>query len=731
MGLPDLQRPARELVMQRCWFAMFVLATFVLATVAPQVVRASCPSGAIDGAVAVQVTEAAVDTLKAQAFAMVPTEIALPETAIAIAECSDLTQATILPRHGTLSVGIVSGDVEFNQGSMHLAGEINLAMSAGLDMDLCGFALTTCEATLDAQSVTFAADVAIGAVDCVPTVTLSNVEVTLDPYDIEVGLTGCGLWSDAADLIYSAYEALILDIMQDKIHEVLQEELPAMLDTFSGSLTALQLEALDTNIEVALSHVNVVPGALQAKLAIAIAPTAGPGACLPPGVTLPQVPAQALDVLWTLGAPVSAVVSQSLAQQVVNVLWYNGTMCLDSGSLGLDLSSYLGEIAPGVDVSATLSPNTAPTIVFAADGASRRVRVDVADVEATIDISAADGPPTTAVVRFDASLSGDARVDGQTGNLLVDFIDADLTHLEVITVGGDLSFSEAQLSAVVDTLLLPALRDDLSPLALSGSFVVGESTAVRVQNLYADALSLRIDLDLWAVDMTDTVPPQTILVDAAPALSSSRLELLFESIDDRTPIPFMRHRVTLDGVTEETERSGQQLIFTMLEAGTHAMEIAALDVTGNVDLTPVSFTFLVDDEAPEVTITDAPYGFLDGSSAHFEFDATDDHAASSEIRYRYTVGLVSKLPGSDELVQHGELGQRRFLDVRNLPEDRVVRVTIFALDAAGNEGQAEASFAVNQNATLGCQAGAGGLSWLAVVLLPALHVRRRRGSSVR
>jgi hypothetical protein len=75
----------------------------------------------------------------------------------------------------------------------------------------------------------------------------------------------------------------------------------------------------------------------------------------------------------------------------------------------------------------------------------------------------------------------------------------------------------------------------------------------------------------------------------------------------------------------------------------------------------------------------------------------------------------------------GELGPDRQLVLEDLPEDQIIRVTIFARDEAGNEGKTAVAFAVDRQATFACSSGVSGSpAALTVLLLAATRYRRRR-----
>jgi hypothetical protein len=77
----------------------------------------------------------------------------------------------------------------------------------------------------------------------------------------------------------------------------------------------------------------------------------------------------------------------------------------------------------------------------------------------------------------------------------------------------------------------------------------------------------------------------------------------------------------LDGGTFAPGTSPQS--FSGLSEGSHTFEVRAIDVQGNVDATPASFTWVVDLTAPESTITANPPSSSNSTAASFAFSSNE------------------------------------------------------------------------------------------------------------
>src|SRR5204863_256265 len=68
--------------------------------------------------------------------------------------------------------------------------------------------------------------------------------------------------------------------------------------------------------------------------------------------------------------------------------------------------------------------------------------------------------------------------------------------------------------------------------------------------------------------------------------------------------------------------------YSGLGDGSHTFQVRAIDKAGNVDPDPASFTWLVDTQAPDTSITSHPSNPSGSSSASFEFTGTDPSPGS-------------------------------------------------------------------------------------------------------
>lgn len=112
----------------------------------------------------------------------------------------------------------------------------------------------------------------------------------------------------------------------------------------------------------------------------------------------------------------------------------------------------------------------------------------------------------------------------------------------------------------------------------------------------------------------DVTPPNTILVSTPSAISGPNVTFIVDSTE-----PNSTFRCSVDSTTLMACDATQ--MFTNLAAGTHTFRAAATDMAGNEDTTPVEYTWMVDPNVLDTTITMGP-GATSGPNPQFSFTST-------------------------------------------------------------------------------------------------------------
>jgi hypothetical protein len=417
--------------------------------------------------------------------------------------------------------------------------------------------------------------------------------------------------------------------------------------------------------------------------------------------------------------------SEAFVQRAIRSAWLAGWMCFDTRDYDLGLGAYLGDMMPDAFLEATLVPQSPPSVRLSPTIATEPVEITLDEVYSQLAIGSASLATSYVDIHGGARFGGALAMDRSVQNLVLSLMSVQSRPLTISAPGAELLFSEPAIANLLDNAVMPAFRDTLSAFPLTTSLFLSTPVAARlVEVAVDDGTHLRAEMEIIAVDPDDHVPPVTVVTREPPRPSPPDVAVSVASGDDVTPREFLRHRVLIDGVPAPGEDlTGDELLITDVPGGPHTLTLAAVDLTGNLDETPVSLDVLVDDTSPTVTVDEAPTGLIAEDQATLRYTARDDITPPGRLRLRYTASLIQTV-GPDLPLYAGDLAPGEDLRLTDLPEDSVVRVTVFAVDEAGNEGKEEVAFAVNVNPTFSCRALPG--SGLAALVAIALLRSRRR-----
>jgi hypothetical protein len=128
----------------------------------------------------------------------------------------------------------------------------------------------------------------------------------------------------------------------------------------------------------------------------------------------------------------------------------------------------------------------------------------------------------------------------------------------------------------------------------------------------------------WMIEPPrDATPPDTSIT-AAPAnpSNSSSATFQFAGTDNETAASTIAFECRLDSQQAAGFGScSNPKTYANVSDGSHTFDVRAVDLAGNADPTPASFTWTVDTTAPQTTITSAPPATTSSMSASFSFAA--------------------------------------------------------------------------------------------------------------
>jgi len=709
-------------------YATSALALLVAAAgTTPSFARAACPANVMYGAAAAHANAEAINRASGVFLKAIPSTFAFPDTVVNVQTCTTGGNGTVGVTFGQVQVAAQNPQVSFQPGAVTLGAVFNVSATATVNVALCDETPIVCQAQLVANNVQFSAQATGTVNDCSPVIGLPSVSLVADPYGLSINLTNCGLIGQGVDLIANAYQSLMLQFVSSEVTTIAQQKVPDMLSSVTGNMFATELSTLGLHLELAIDGLQIDSSGLTVDFAIGVTPTGPAAECLPAGSTLPVLPPTTAPLTADFGnvPTLSGAFSTTLLQQVVDVAWYSGLLCFDSAKLGLDLSSYAASVAPGMTIDAIAVPQTAPQLSLGSASGGALVQVRLDQVVVDLNLGFADGTSSQSVVTAGATIAAQVVFDPFARALMIEPVSAVIDNLNVTTPGGNYQLSQDALERIVKQMVMPALTSKLKALPIVGDVFLASGLAVCLIDVAAAPGYARADIDVWLPDPNDMTAPTTVLGSAPPSLVTPTFTVDVASTDNETPQEFMRHQVSVDGVPSTTYTSGALILVSVGLPGSHSVAIQAVDLTGNVDPVGVKFDVFVDNQAPVVTLVSSPLGILSDTATTIQFSATDDYTTTSDLRYRYTVGVIQDSTSPDIALFAGATDSSTSVALTNLPSGQTIRVAIFAKDAAGNEASLATAFRVQPDSGLSCTQSSPA-PWAALLGL-ALMVTRRRG----
>lgn len=135
----------------------------------------------------------------------------------------------------------------------------------------------------------------------------------------------------------------------------------------------------------------------------------------------------------------------------------------------------------------------------------------------------------------------------------------------------------------------------------------------------------------WSV--LDTTPPVTTINSGPPATTVSTAAVFTFVANESAPSGLPTFECALNG--EPFDECTSPHTVNGLEVGDYTLAVRAIDLAGNINLTPVTYSWTVtlDTTAPETTITAGPSGLNSNVDVVFEFTGSDDGTPVVDLQF--------------------------------------------------------------------------------------------------
>lgn len=690
--------------------------------------------------VAARVNQAGLEFVAQQVRKVIPAQFEIPDVDTVLVDWPATSQDMRVQIKGlSAELGVKEVRLYAEGSALHAALRIDVT-SAGpvrVDNPYVGFGTADCRADLALKdlSVNIGAQItSLGGLK----VEITDAEVSFDNDASEIALKDCFI-GEALTKVVDFIRGHFLEKVYDTVEGLAQEKIPALIEEKLGETLRFSTELKGFAITAQLEGLSTDAGGLQAVAGVEVG--LAPGAASPPCLAGIEVPApqSCVGLLPKLQpqhpAMFAAGVSESLINAGLHAAWRSGLLCLDSDSLAQQ-KPQLGAAISGMGLVLGLPDTTQlgfavrlvqPPRARLSERGGLTLELEGAQVK--LFMTPADGPAGQVTLAADLAVSAAPAIAPVSGAVVLDLRDLAVSALQVTgQEGATLPLDPARLERFLRTVALPALQQkvaglELSPSVLSFREYLIELTALRVGDGFIAAY-----LDAFEQRTTDDrTPPETTLVNGPEGLVSPQLAAIYVAgTDNETPPGLVRYAYALDGGAWTAPRFGRR-IDAALAAGEHTIAIAAVDLQGNRDGSPLTLTFEVDAEPPEVQIVSAPPELVTDGEAAVRFAGRD--ARSPEGALSFKVELLG-LPegGGAPVVRDAQpfargVSSARFTAIPN----GVYRIRVTVQDEAGNVTSADTGFVVEHG---GCSVASGAAPlalWPALLCgLVAFALRRRR-----
>ena len=578
-----------------------------------------------------------------------------------------------------------------------------------------------------------------------PVLTVYNVELDVASDDLDFNLADCGAIDNIGNTVIDLFREYLLEYGLNMVEGLAQEQLSPLLAEMMVGFNGAQLQVQTFGIDAQLAETNLTEyDGVQVVGDIDIFSKFSPSTCISRDPGEPKSHKGESPFLDMSDAHVGVAANYGLVDDALYHAWRRGMMCINDKTLeafGLDTHHMMDEVAkimPGFPVDTKFSIEVraaAPPRVEGTPWADGSLKLHLEGLSVEIIGRKADGQAGSLKVEIDMSIAAKVGVDPIRNVMTVSMGDSSIERLVVEDqiAKSEAGFDAARIRRVVGDYIMPAMLEEMSGMPLMAPIFGFEGVYIMLNEAdFGDAF-LSAKIDLFVAPEDDDQAPDTRITDKPNGPSNPKSAIVsFSGSDDQIPAELLQFEVTIDGETAEPSFVKEVKIGVLGETKTYQVQIAALDLNGNIDPTPETLELFVDGIAPGVAIRGSRMREVEGE-ATFEWTASDDTTDVSQLRT--TVDLYRLTDRSDtlskQLVSSRELPAGVTSATIPVKDGNLYRVEIVVEDEAGN--QSLSSLTLRTPGYGGCSStGAmGSLPFALGLGLLAIGFRRRRRADAR
>lgn len=605
------------------------------------------------------------------------------------------------------------------------------------------FGEVTCQDSLDLTKAVAVVDYELMVVDGQTRAVTRDSSLTVLPSDIQFQLSDCGFTGEALTSAVDFTEEWLLTYIEGMVADLADERLGPLLEnmldgfTFEGSLSLASYKAT-------LKDLALTSGGLELGIDADIVDKFAPAPCVEKfDKGGPQdFPGAAPNLVGPGAYDANLAFNLGLLNKGFYTFWRRGLLCLTDqhvAALGVELDfEMVGAMLPG------FPPGTEFSFEFGMEDYPR-MRPHESDNSqvsfhfggVTIDLHGdrPDGTRNTLHVEIDMNALATVGINPTTNAIYAQLDGAVIERMvmederKVVADG----FDVARITQMVHDHILPEMLHEMGPVPLSGpTFALGEY-AVLLRDLSTNDAYMSAGIDLFKIPSDDTGAPETEIVSFPSGIVNPHDAIIQVSGSDaEIPSELLQYQVTVNG---EEAAANFVRAYKVGEAGktdSYLFQVAAVDLSGNVDPTPQEVEVTVDGISPQLSISGRRIREASEGPAEILWTMSDDLTDANTMAVRVEVYEVEDPTDalSTRLLRTQELAPGTLNAVVELDEPGgLYRVEVHATDQAGNDSQSSILLTVPSSG--GCSVGgasSGGNAALLLLALGLLVARRRRKS---
>jgi MYXO-CTERM domain-containing protein len=594
------------------------------------------------------------------------------------------------------------------------------------------FGEVTCQDSLNLHTARAVLEYDLMVVDGKTRAIARNTDLSINPSDFQFQLSDCGFTGQALTSAVDFTEEWLLTYVEAMVADLAEENLGPMIEdmldgfTFEGSLSLASYKAT-------LKDLELTNGGLSMGIDADILDRFAPAPCVErfdqggpsdlAGVAPDLVGPNAFDANMTFNL--------GLINKGFYTFWRRGLLCLTDQhirALGVDLDlNMVGTLLPGFPPGTRFSfeitmedyPRMRPH-----DSSDSQVSFHLGGVNIDLHGDRPDGTRNTLHVEVDMAATARIGINPSSNAIFAELDDAVIERMvmeDERKATGD-GFDVARITQMVHDHILPKLLREMGPVPLTGPTFAFGQYAVLLREMSTNDAYMKAGIDLFKIPDDDTGAPDTQIVDYPTGITNPHDALIHvNGSDAEIPAELLQYQVSINGEKQDPNFVRAYKVGEAGQTDTYQFSVAAVDLNGNIDPTPVEVEVTVDGISPQVIISGPRTRKAEEGPAEIHWSMSDDLTAGEALPVRVEIYEVEDPTDalSTRLLRTMELAPGATSAIVELDQPGgLYRVEVHASDEAGNDSMS--SMLLTVASTGGCSVGGKGAAGNAGLLLLAL-----------